>query len=68
VAPTTTVPPTTAPPSTVPDVYYDDCFDAAEAGAVPLYEGQPGYRPELDWDGNGVACDWGTGGGGGGRG
>jgi len=60
VAPTTTAPPTTVPPTTtpVPDVYYEDCYAANEAGAAPIYEGQPGYRPELDWDGNGIACEW----------
>ena len=27
------------------------------AGAAPLYRGQPGYRPEMDGDGDGVACE-----------
>jgi hypothetical protein len=24
----------------------------------PIYAGQPGYRPGLDRDGDGVACEW----------
>jgi len=52
-APTTTT--TTNPPP--PAVYYANCYEAAMARAVPLYAGQPGYRRELDPDGNGVACD-----------
>ncbi|CUM35799.1 hypothetical protein BN2537_563 [Streptomyces venezuelae] len=30
----------------------------AAAGAAPLLLGQPGYRAELDRDGDGVACEW----------
>lgn len=40
-------------------VYYENCTEAREAGAAPLYIGEPGYRSELDRDGDGVACDWG---------
>jgi|KBSMisStandDraft_5_1062788.scaffolds.fasta_scaffold1277671_1 hypothetical protein len=36
--------------------YYADCDAAAAAGKEPLYEGQPGYRKELDPDGDGMAC------------
>lgn len=39
------------------DVYYARCSDARAAGAAPLYEGDPGYRPALDRDGDGVACE-----------
>mgnify|MGYP004686788785 CR=1 FL=1 len=38
-------------------VYYESCADARAAGAAPLYRGQPGYRPGLDRDGDGVACE-----------
>ncbi|MEU8794622.1 excalibur calcium-binding domain-containing protein [Streptomyces sp. NPDC048643] len=32
--------------------------DAARAaGAAPLHRGDPGYRSELDRDGDGVACE-----------
>ncbi|MDC3728326.1 excalibur calcium-binding domain-containing protein, partial [Rhodococcus sp. Rp3] len=27
------------------------------AGAAPLYVGEPGYRPKMDGDGDGVACE-----------
>ncbi|HTQ16173.1 excalibur calcium-binding domain-containing protein, partial [Mycobacterium sp.] len=29
---------------------------ACAAGAAPIRRGQPGYRPELDRDGDGIAC------------
>lgn len=61
--PPPTLPPTPSPtpkPSTPqpPSVYYPSCYEAARARAVPLYRGQPGYRRELDPDGDGVACEW----------
>ena len=37
--------------------YYRYCSDARAAGAAPLYSGSPGYRPELDADDDGVACE-----------
>ncbi|MBL9065711.1 MAG: thermonuclease family protein [Sphingopyxis sp.] len=40
-----------------PGVYYRNCSAARAAGAAPLYRGQPGYRPEMDGDGDGVACE-----------
>ena len=59
---TTTKPPggggrtttTTKPPTSV---YYANCTEAREAGAAPLYRGQPGYRAALDRDNDGVACE-----------
>ena len=38
-------------------VYYRNCSAAWAAGAAPLHRGQPGYRPEMDGDGDGVACE-----------
>ncbi len=38
-------------------VYYPNCAAARAAGAAPIYAGQPGYRPKLDRDGDGVACE-----------
>lgn len=38
-------------------IYYRSCADARAAGAAPLYRGQPGYRPEMDGDGDGIACE-----------
>ena len=37
--------------------YYRNCDAARAAGAAPLRRGQPGYRAELDRDGDGVACE-----------
>jgi len=36
--------------------YYASCAAARDAGKAPLMAGQPGYRTELDADGDGVAC------------
>lgn len=38
-------------------VFYGSCAAARAAGAAPLYAGEPGYRPEMDGDGDGVACE-----------
>lgn len=38
-------------------VYYRGCNEVRAAGAAPLYRGQPGYRPEMDGDGDGIACE-----------
>lgn len=39
------------------DVFYLGCREVRAAGAAPLYRGQPGYRPEMDGDGDGIACE-----------
>ena len=47
-------------PSTVPSsevAYYRNCDAARAAGAAPIYRGEPGYRPELDRDSDGIACE-----------
>jgi len=38
-------------------VYYDGCNEVRAAGKAPLLAGQPGYRAEMDGDGDGVACE-----------
>lgn len=38
-------------------VYYRNCAAARVAGAAPIYRGQPGYRPEMDGDNDGIACE-----------
>ena len=38
-------------------VYYRNCTEARAAGVAPLYRGQPGYRPQMDGDGDGIACE-----------
>ena len=39
------------------DVYYPDCRAARVADVAPIHIGEPGYRPELDSNGDGIACD-----------
>ncbi|WP_315278440.1 DUF1524 domain-containing protein [Kocuria carniphila] len=61
-APAFPAPPIPAPsappaPAAPDDVYFAKCADARAGGAAPLYAGQPGYRPGLDGDGDGVACE-----------
>ena len=49
-----------APVSEAPaqsSVYYKNCDAVRAAGAAPLHRGEPGYRPGLDSDGDGVACE-----------
>ncbi|MDR2280307.1 MAG: excalibur calcium-binding domain-containing protein [Gordonia sp. (in: high G+C Gram-positive bacteria)] len=43
-----------------PAAYYQNCDAARSAGAAPIYRGQDGYRPGLDRDGDGVACETGN--------
>lgn len=38
-------------------VYYSGCNEVRAAGRAPLYSGQPGYRGEMDGDGDGIACE-----------
>lgn len=38
-------------------VYYENCRAARAAGAAPLRIGEPGYRPGLDGDSDGIACE-----------
>lgn len=52
--------PQNPPAPAAPDpgsVYYANCAAARAAGAAPLHIGEPGYRPKLDRDGDGVACE-----------
>lgn len=37
--------------------YYENCTEARNAGAAPIYIGEPGYSRDLDRDGDGVACE-----------
>jgi len=37
--------------------YFRNCREARAAGAAPIRRGQPGYRLELDGDGDGIACE-----------
>ena len=38
-------------------VYYPGCNAVRAAGKAPLHSDEPGYRPEMDGDGDGVACE-----------
>ena len=40
-----------------PRTYYSNCTVARAAGVTPIYQGQPGYAPHLDRDGDGIACE-----------
>lgn len=44
-------------PAQQSEVYYVNCTAARAAGAAPIYAGQPGYRPKLDRDHDGIACE-----------
>ncbi|MET9325757.1 excalibur calcium-binding domain-containing protein [Tsukamurella sp. NPDC003166] len=48
---------TTEPTNDSPSAYYKNCDAAKAAGAAPMRRGEPGYRPGLDRDGDGIACD-----------
>lgn len=48
----------TAPTKRLPRViYYASCIAARAAGAAPMLRGKPGYRPGLDRDHDGIACE-----------
>lgn len=49
--------PAPAPEPKQDSAYYPSCKAARAAGAAPLYQGDPGYRSDLDRDGDGVACE-----------
>jgi len=38
-------------------VYYPNCDAAIAAGVAPIRIGEPGYRPALDADKDGIACE-----------
>jgi hypothetical protein len=38
-------------------VYYSGCNEVRAAGRAPLHSGDPGYRIEMDGDGDGIACE-----------
>lgn len=38
-------------------VTYAGCNEVRAAGKAPLYAGQPGYREDMDGDGDGIACE-----------
>ena len=57
-APAAATPAAQAPTAATPrNAYYPNCAAARAAGAAPLYRGQPGYRTQMDGDGDGIACE-----------
>ncbi|MCW3835503.1 excalibur calcium-binding domain-containing protein [Sphingomonas canadensis] len=40
-----------------PGDYWRRCDDARAAGTAPIHASEPGYRPPLDRDGDGIACE-----------
>ncbi|MFC5286778.1 excalibur calcium-binding domain-containing protein [Actinokineospora guangxiensis] len=55
--PTPTRSPETTNRHPKPHDYFRNCRAAREAGHAPLRRGTPGYRPVLDRDRNGIACE-----------
>jgi len=39
------------------DRYFANCDEARAAGVAPMYRLEPGYRPGLDGDNDGKACE-----------
>lgn len=37
--------------------YFPNCDAARAAGRAPIRRGEPGYRPALDRDNDGIACE-----------
>ena len=54
--PTSTVAPKKTPTPNASTVVYKNCDEVRAAGKAPLHRGDPGYTPELDHNGDGVAC------------
>ncbi len=50
-------PPPPPGPQAPPSPHYEDCDAVRAAGADPIRVGDPGYRPELDPDGDGIGCE-----------
>ena len=50
-------PPAPAPSSYAPGLSFANCGEAWSAGAAPIQSWEPAYRPEMDGDGDGVACE-----------
>jgi len=44
-------------PSRLSGTSFRNCSEARAAGAAPVMEGDPGYAPRLDRDGDGVGCE-----------
>jgi hypothetical protein len=40
-----------------PGDYWAGCNEARAAGTAPIYANEPGYREDMDGDGDGIACE-----------
>lgn len=49
--------PSASPAASPASGAFANCDAARSAGAAPLHRGDPGYSPQLDGDGDGVACE-----------
>ncbi|OHU68857.1 calcium-binding protein [Mycobacteroides chelonae] len=49
--------PAAAAAPTQADPPYGSCKEAHADGAYNIKKGDPGYRPKLDRDGDGIACE-----------
>ena len=38
-------------------VHYSGCNEVRAAGKAPILAGEPGYRDDMDGDGDGIACE-----------
>lgn len=38
-------------------VHYSGCNEVRALGKAPLHAGEPGYREDMDGDGDGIACE-----------
>lgn len=38
-------------------VHYSGCNEVRAAGKAPLHSDDPGYSPDMDGDGDGIACE-----------
>ncbi|WP_293882226.1 excalibur calcium-binding domain-containing protein [Sphingomonas sp.] len=41
----------------LPGASYSGCNDARADGVAPIYSDEPGYRSDMDGDGDGIACE-----------
>ncbi len=55
--PTAPAPAPAPAPESSTGAYYANCTEVKDAGAAPIYSGQPGYSRSLDRDGDGIACE-----------
>jgi hypothetical protein len=40
-----------------PGDHWSGCNEARASGTAPIYRDEPGYRAEMDGDGDGIACE-----------